>query len=123
MAEVRAEGFYEDRVESFDDIKSEVLGCLSHFESKDRCATYYPIVNFRPEYIANLQPISDRQRRGYRQVLRQIEEMFARLTAKGSVRPDLQPSRAALPLVTLVNGIIEFGYWIAAPFPQPKRSR
>lgn len=116
-AGVRPQDVEEDRLQSLDDLKAELLNYLAHFERKDRYAVFYEMVNYRTEYTEELQPVLDRQLSGHRGILGKLEEILGRLKAKAQVRHDLDPSRAALSLIALVVGITAIWLIDPAAFP------
>jgi len=110
-AAARPEDLREDLVQSLEDLKGEVLNFLAHFESNDRYAVFYEMVNYRTEYTEELEPVLARQREIQRGILRKAEGMFARLKFQGSVRRDLDPAHAALTLIAFVVGLIDI--WLS----------
>jgi len=116
-AGVRPRDVEADRLQSLDDLKEELLKYLAHFEKKDRYAVFYEMVNYRTEYTEELQPVLDRQLSTHRGILEKLKEIFDRLKGKAQVRPDLDPSRAALSLIALVVGITAIWLIDPAAFP------
>jgi TetR/AcrR family transcriptional regulator, acrAB operon repressor len=110
-AAARPRDFREERVQSLEDLRREILKYLAHFENNDRYAVFYEMVNYKTEYTQELEPILIRQRENQREILKLVEDLFVRLKAEGSVRRDLNPGSAALSLVALVVGLIDL--WLS----------
>ncbi len=114
-AGVRPEDIDQGRMQSLDDIREELLKYLAHFEKKDRYAVFYEMVNYRTEYIEELQPVLEKQLSNHRRILETATQVFHRFKETRTVRMDLDPSRAALSLLAIVVGITAI--WLFDPGP------
>lgn len=112
-AGVRPEDIRQERVQSLDDVREEILKYLAHFEARDRYAVFYDLVTHHTEYTGELQPVLDRQVSDYHRILQEIEKALDRLKSTGLVRSDLDPSRSAVTLVALIIGVIAI--WLFDP--------
>lgn len=112
-AAARPEDVREDRVQSLEDLKRDILNYLVNFETNPRYAVFYELMNYRTEYTRELEPVRTRQREQQREILQRAGAMFVRLKAHGAVRCDLDPACAALSLLAWIVGLVEI--WLSDP--------
>lgn len=112
-AATRPEDIEREQVPSLEVAREKILRYLAHFETRDRYAVFYEMVNYRTEYTAKLQPILDRQISNRRRVLRAFEGILERLRSEGRVSLDINPARGALSLMAFLTGIIAM--WVFDP--------
>jgi len=110
-AAMRPEDIRTDLMQSLGDLKAEMVNFLKRFESNDRYAVFYEMVNYKTEYTDELQPVLHRHRDIQRRFLGKAEELFARLKAQGLVRNDLNPTHASLSVLAFVVGLIQI--WLS----------
>lgn len=110
-AAMRPQDIRTDLMQSLDDLKDEMVNFLKRFESNDRYAVFYEMVNYKTEYTDELEAVLHRHRHIQRQFLGKAEELFARLKVQGLVRKDLNPTHASLSLLAFVVGLIQI--WLS----------
>lgn len=113
-AAVRPEDIRTESLHSLEDLEQELARFFRLFESNDRYAVFYELVNYRTEYTDELEAVWHRRRDIQRRFLGKAEELFARLKTQGLVRANLDPTHAATALLAFVAGLIQI--WLSDRF-------
>ncbi len=106
-AAVGPEDLPSEEVTSLERIRDLALEYLSHFENNSRYAVFYEMLLYKTEHTQELEPVLNHERQKHRAIRDRLAVIFTKLKEKGKLRPDLDPSEAALALVAFIVGLVE----------------